>query len=52
VAMFDLDGFKARNDERDHRAGDDCLVYFTGVLERNLRAGDWISRWGATSSWW
>lgn len=46
VALFDLDGFKPINDERSHRAGDDCLIHFAKVLERNLRAGDWISRWG------
>jgi diguanylate cyclase (GGDEF)-like protein len=46
LALFDLDGFKSINDQRGHRAGDDCLVHFAEVLERNLRAGDWISRWG------
>lgn len=46
LAVFDLDGFKSINDERGHRVGDDCLVHFAEVLERNLRAGDWISRWG------
>jgi len=28
------------------RAGDACLIHFAEVLGRNLRAGDWISRWG------
>jgi diguanylate cyclase (GGDEF)-like protein len=46
LAMFDLDGLKSINDERGHRTGDDCLVHFARVLERNLRAGDWIARWG------
>jgi diguanylate cyclase (GGDEF)-like protein len=46
LALFDLDGLKSINDERGHRAGDDCLIHFAEVLERNLRAGDWISRWG------
>jgi diguanylate cyclase (GGDEF)-like protein len=46
LALFDLDGLKSLNDERRHRAGDDCLIHFARVLERNLQAGDWISRWG------
>ena len=46
LALFDFDGLKSINDEHGHRAGDDCLVHFARVLERNLRAGDWISRWG------
>jgi diguanylate cyclase (GGDEF)-like protein len=46
LALFDIDGLKSINDEHGHRAGDDCLVRFAEVLERNLRAGDWISRWG------
>lgn len=46
LAMFDLDGLKLINDEHGHRAGDTCLARFAEVLKRNLRAGDWVARWG------
>jgi len=46
LAVLDLDGLKPVNDRHGHRAGDACLIRFAEVLERNLRAGDWISRRG------
>ena len=46
LALFDLDGLKSINDEYGHRAGDACVVRFAKVLNRNLRAGDWVARWG------
>jgi len=46
VGLFDLDRFKSINDEHGHRAGDACLVHFAQTLDRNLRAGDWVARWG------
>src|SRR5215211_3106937 len=46
LALFDLDRFKSINDEHGHRAGDACLVHFAQTLDRNLRAGGWVARWG------
>jgi len=52
LAVVDLDRFKPINDEHGHHAGDECLRHFAEVLGRNVRAGDWVARWGATSSRW
>src|SRR5215203_437424 len=46
LALFDLDHLKAINDEHGHRAGDACVVRSAEVLNRNMRAGDWVARWG------
>ena len=52
LAVVDLDGLKPVNDGHGHQAGDACLSRFASVLARNVRAGDWVARWGATSSRW
>ena len=46
LALFDLVHLKSINDEHGHRAGDACVIRFAQVLGRNLRAGDWVARWG------
>lgn len=46
LALLDLDQLKAVNDEHGHHAGDTCLTHFARVLESNVRAGDWVARWG------
>jgi diguanylate cyclase (GGDEF)-like protein len=46
LTLLDLDQLKPINDAHGHRAGDACVVHFAEVLGRNLRAGDWIARWG------
>jgi diguanylate cyclase (GGDEF)-like protein len=46
LTLLDLDHLKPINDAYGHRAGDACVVHFAEVLGRNLRAGDWIARWG------
>ncbi|MEX1163748.1 MAG: GGDEF domain-containing protein [Nitriliruptor sp.] len=46
VALFDLDGFKARNDHLGHAAGDTALIAVVEALEADLRATDILGRWG------
>ncbi|SMQ70232.1 diguanylate cyclase (GGDEF) domain-containing protein [Devosia lucknowensis] len=46
VIMFDLDHFKQINDRRGHAHGDWVLQQFAGVLRRELRDEDIISRIG------
>jgi diguanylate cyclase (GGDEF)-like protein len=44
--MYDLDQFKALNDDHGHPAGDAALQSFTQILERNVRASDAVGRVG------
>ncbi|MER8462846.1 GGDEF domain-containing protein [Mesorhizobium sp. M1396] len=46
VVVFDLDGFKAINDEFGHAAGDEVLRVFARDLAGNLRPADVAARMG------
>lgn len=46
VVVFDLDGFKAINDQFGHAAGDEVLKVFAEELSGNLRPNDIAARMG------
>ena len=46
VILFDLDGFKAVNDEEGHPAGDTVLRKVADALRSVLRQGDVLARYG------
>ena len=46
LALVDVDQFKPINDRYGHQAGDACLKHVASVLQRNVREGDWLARWG------
>jgi diguanylate cyclase (GGDEF)-like protein len=46
VAFFDLDHFKAINDDHGHEAGDLALCALVARLRHTLRRGDVLIRWG------
>jgi diguanylate cyclase (GGDEF)-like protein len=46
VALIDLDGFKAVNDQAGHRAGDALLQALAGAWSAQLRMSDLLGRYG------
>ena len=46
VLFFDLDGFKALNDKFGHKAGDEALQTFAGLLVKGFRNSDVVARLG------
>lgn len=46
LAVLDMDHFKLVNDEYGHAAGDQVLVALASYLDRSLRDGDHVARWG------
>ena len=46
IAFFDINDFKAINDNYGHSAGDACISHLAALLQLNTRRGDWVSRWG------
>lgn len=46
VMFVDVDGLKAINDSRGHRAGDAALIHVAQILAQSLRATDVVARLG------
>ena len=46
LAMFDVDRFKAINDNKGHLVGDRVLAEIGQLLNSRLRGGDTAARWG------
>ncbi|CAN5894661.1 hypothetical protein BH11PSE8_BH11PSE8_39470 [soil metagenome] len=46
VMMIDLDDFKQINDTRGHEAGDRALQRVASALQRSVRTGDLVGRYG------
>ena len=46
VLLFDLDGFKAVNDRFGHLCGDEILKQVAARLSGQVRARDFVCRWG------
>jgi diguanylate cyclase (GGDEF)-like protein len=46
VYFVDLDGFKEVNDEHGHEVGDQVLFAIAGRLDRSIRPGDTLARYG------
>lgn len=46
LLLIDIDNFKLVNDTMGHTAGDKLLVQFTEILQKNIREGDFVARFG------
>jgi diguanylate cyclase (GGDEF)-like protein len=46
LLFFDLDGFKAINDDHGHAVGDACLKMFAAALKDSFRPNDHVVRYG------
>ncbi|ABV35456.1 putative diguanylate cyclase (GGDEF domain) [Shewanella sediminis HAW-EB3] len=46
MIIIDIDYFKAINDTYGHTVGDEVLVQFATLLNKNLRQQDIVARWG------
>lgn len=46
IILFDIDHFKAVNDELGHLMGDKVLVALARVAQASVRAADTVGRWG------
>lgn len=46
IIMLDIDRFKEVNDTYGHKVGDIILEEFANISKKNIRATDFIGRWG------
>jgi diguanylate cyclase len=46
IAVLDIDNFKALNDKRGHKTGDEALIHLVRIAREELRLTDHIARMG------